>query len=177
MKLLRLTPFLAGALFLAACNREPTEPTLEAQLDLVDPYVLTFNATSGLPGEPFHAEGRPPSPHGGMGPGGRFPDSLRLTDAQKTAIQAAIAAFQTSHKADLDALQAIHQEARAAIQAGKTRAEVKAILEKAKPILERMRAAWDALHTAINNILTPAQRAWIESHKPDRPPPMPRPHP
>ena len=171
MKVLRVTPIVAAALVFAACGHEPTEPTLEAQLNLVDPYVLAFNATNGLPGEPFHAEGRPGSKPGDVGPGARFPDELKLTDAQKAAIQALVDAFNTAHQADLAALKAIHEQARAAMQAGKTRAEVKAILDTAKPVLDRMRAAFDALHTAIEAVLTPAQRAWITAHKPTGPPP------
>jgi Spy/CpxP family protein refolding chaperone len=172
MKLHRVTPFLAALALVAACDRGPTQPTqltLAAQLDLVDPYVLTFNASNGLPGEPFHVSG-PGSRPDARGPGRPFPDSLKLTAAQKTAIQALRDAFDVAHKADLDALKAIHDQARAAMRAGKSRDDVRAILERAKPILDRLHTAFDALHTAIENVLTPAQKAWIAAHKPDRPP-------
>lgn len=166
----RLAPLAAAAAILAACDRGPTEPTLTAQLDLVDPYVLTFNASDGLPGLPFHGPG-PGSRPDARGPGAPFPDSLKLTDAQHTAIQALRDAFDAAHKADLDALKAIHDQARAAMQAGKTHAEVRAILETAKPVLERLHAAFDALHASIYALLTPAQKAWIDAHKPAGPPP------
>ena len=170
MKLSRLFPLVAGAVLLAACDRSPTQPTLAAELSLVDPYVLTFSASNGLPAEPFHVGG-PGSRPDARGPGAPFPDDLKLTDAQKTAIQAARNAFQTANAADLAALEAIHQEARAAMQAGKTRAEVRAIIEKAKPILGRLKGGFDALHAAIEAVLTPAQKAWIAAHKPEGPPP------
>jgi Spy/CpxP family protein refolding chaperone len=155
----------------AACDRSPTQPTLAAELSLVDPYALTFSATNGLPGAPFHIAG-PVSRGDARGPGAPFPDSLKLTDAQKSAIQAARDAFNTANAGDLAALQAIHQEARDAMQAGETRAEVRAIIEKAKPILDRLKVALDALHAAIDAVLTPEQKAWIAAHKPDGPPPQ-----
>jgi Spy/CpxP family protein refolding chaperone len=170
MRLFRFTPLVAAAALLAACDRGPTEPTLAAQLDLVDPYVLMFNASDGLPGAPFHVPGLGSRPDA-RGPGAPFPDSLKLTDAQRTAIQALRDAFDAEHKADLDALKAIHEQARAAMQAGKPRSEVRAILETARPILERLHGAFGALHTAIQGLLTAEQKAWIEAHRPDRPPP------
>ena len=59
-----------------------------------------------------------------------FPTSIRLTDAQKAAIKALHDAFAAAHKAQFDQLKAIHEEARAAVKAGKTRAEVRAILDE-----------------------------------------------
>src|ERR1043166_157667 len=148
MKPLRIGPLLAVLGLVAACNHGPTEPSLATQLDLVDPYVLTFNASLGLPGAPFHIPG-PGSRPDARGPAAPFPDSLKLTGAQKTAIQALRDAFDAEYKADLDALKAIHEKARAAMQAGKPRSDVKAILETAKPVLERLRSAFEALHTGI----------------------------
>jgi Spy/CpxP family protein refolding chaperone len=172
MNLHRFLPLVAGALLLAACEKGPTEPSLSAQLDQVDPYVLTFSATNGLPAGPFHIPG-PGSRFDARGPGAPFPDSLKLTDAQQAAIKALRDAFESAHAADLAKLQAIHDQARDAIKTGKTRAEVRAILETAKPILESLKGAFDALRDAIANVLTPAQKAWIASHRPDGPPPRP----
>jgi len=188
MLVTRFRAALAGALLLAACDRSPTEPLEDqALLDSVDPVVLTFAATQGLPGAPFVADGGPPMIRGPMtpmmtgfagtaarhGPGAPFPDSLRLTEAQRTAIKALVDAFHTANAADLAALRAIHQQVRDAIQAGKSREEVRAIAQTARPILERLHAAREALHDAIWAVLTPAQRAWIESHRPARPPRTP----
>jgi Spy/CpxP family protein refolding chaperone len=172
MTLQRLAAVAATTLVLAACDKSPTQPSLTAQLDQVDPYVLTFSATNGLPSGPFHIPG-PGSLGNARGPGAPFPDSLKLTAAQQAAIQALRDAFATAHAADLAKLQAIHDQARAAIQAGKPRAEVRAIIETARPVLESLKGAFDALRTAIEAVLTPAQKAWIAAHRPDGPPPRP----
>ena len=172
MTLQRLASVAATALMLAACDKAPTQPSLTAELDQVDPYVLTFSATNGLPSGPFHMPG-PGSLGNARGPGAPFPDSLKLTQAQQDAIKALRDAFATAHATDLARLQAIHDQARAAMQAGKTRAEVRAILQAARPVLEGLKGAFDALHTAIEAVLTPAQKAWIAAHRPDGPPPRP----
>jgi len=185
MKLLRLTTILAGAVaFTAACDRGPTSPdSMQAEFDAVDPIVATFDATQGLPGGPFgEFAGMPfmagmPFAAGRMGgangPGAALPADLKLTDAQKTQIQALVAAFVAANKTDLEAMRAAHQAAHAAMKAGKTHDEVKAILDKAKPAAERVKAAAGALRTAIGNVLTAAQKAWLEAHKPDHPPRTP----
>ena len=162
----RLFTIAAGALLVAvACDRAPTQPST-SQLDSVDAAVLTFNSTDGLPGGPFHGPG-PGSKGDARGPGAPFPDSLKLTAAQQTQIQALRDAFDAANKADLDALKAIHDQAQAAMKAGKTRDEVKAILASAQPILDRLKSKFDALHTAIENVLTASQKAWIAAHKPN----------
>ncbi|MEA3245426.1 MAG: Spy/CpxP family protein refolding chaperone [Gemmatimonadota bacterium] len=186
MQASRLMAVAAGALVFAACDRAPTTPDqLQASLDAVDPVVVTFGATQGLPGGPFGDRNGPPfmggMPFGGApaaaadarGPGAPLPDSLRLTEAQKAQIQALVAAFVAANAADLATMKAAHDAARDAIKAGATRDEVRAILEAAKPAADRVRAAAEALRTAIAAVLTPAQRAWIDAHKPDRPPRTP----
>ena len=109
----------------------------------------------------------------GNGPGAALPDNLKLSDAQKAQIEALVTAFHTANKTDLDAMKAAMDAARAAKKAGKTNAEVKAILETAKAAAERVRAKGEALRAAINNVLTAAQKAWLEAHKPDHPPRTP----
>ncbi len=172
MRRFTVTAALAGIALVAACERGPTQPLqiANAQLDAYDPVVLTFNSTSGLPSAPFHTEGHG-SPGDARGPGAPFPDSLKLTAVQHAAIQALRDAFNAAHAADLAALQAIHDKARAAMKAGAGKDAVKAILESAKPIMDRLRPVFDALHTAIENVLTASQKAWIEAHHPAGPPP------
>jgi Spy/CpxP family protein refolding chaperone len=160
-----LTVAASALLVVVACDRAPTQPASEAQLDSVDAAVLTFNSTDGLPGAPFHGPG-PGSRGDARGPGAPFPDSLKLTTAQQAQIQALRDAFDAANKADLDALKAVHDQAHAAMKAGKTRDEVKAILATAQPILDRLKPKYDALRTATQNVLTAAQKAWIASHKP-----------
>jgi hypothetical protein len=166
MKVLRLTPFIAAALIFAACEKAPTQANSSlALLDSVDQVVLTFNATSGLPGEPFHGPG-PGSKGDARGPGAPFPDSLKLSTAQQAQIQLLRDAFKTANAVDLAALEAIHVQAAAAMKAGKTRDEVRAILETARPILDRLKPKFDALETATQAVLTASQKAWITAHKP-----------
>ena len=187
MKLHKLSTVLAGAVvFAAACDRGPTGPdTMQADFDAADPVVVTFAATQGLPGGPFGAAGGAPfmagmpfvgmhfGPAGGRGPGAPFPDSLKLTDSQKATIQALVAAFAAANATDLAAMKAAHIKAREAHKAGTSREAVKAILDAAKPAAERVKAAAEVLRAAIGNVLTAAQKAWLEAHKPDRPPRTP----
>ena len=96
----------------------------------------------------------------------QLPEELRLTVEQKAAIAALHDAFMTATATDIAALRAIEQEAHAAIRAGKPRAEIRAILEKAAPILVRVQMAFRKLQADIWAVYTPEQRAWIESHRP-----------
>ena len=186
MKLVRLAIFASAALVAISCDRHPSAPdSTLALLDTVDPIVATFNATLGLPGGPIGDAMLPPflggmsfsdapaPAHDGKGPGAPLPDSLKLTAAQKTQIQALVAAFAVANAADLVAMRAAHDAARTAHQAGKTKAEIQAILDGAKAAADRVRANAVALRTAINNVLTPAQQAWLGAHKPDHPPRTP----
>jgi Spy/CpxP family protein refolding chaperone len=185
MKQLRWTTAIAGfALAVAACN-ESTAPNLDESIDLVDPVVVTFAATQGLPGGPIGEKGGAPfmggmafggaprTPADGRGPGAAFPDSIKLTAEQKTQIQALVAAFAAANAADIAAMHAAHRAARDAHRAGKSREEIKAILDAAKPAADRVRTNADALRAAIGNVLTPLQRAWLDAHKPSHPPRTP----
>lgn len=185
MKSLRWIAAASAVAGLAACSHSPTAPvteaSMQASLDAVDPVVITFNATHGLPGSPFGVRGGVPfmggmacgcgpmAPADGRGPGAPLPDSLRLSDAQKAQIQALVVAFMTANAADIATLQATFDAARRAIRSGASRDSVRAILDAAKPVADRLRAAADALHAAIAAVLTDAQRAWIAAHMPDGP--------
>jgi Spy/CpxP family protein refolding chaperone len=186
MKLLKWTTLVAlSAVTLGACMGEPTGPAIDAAIDEADPVVVTFAATQGLPGGPIgdaHAPphmggmafaGAPGSPANGRGPGAAFPDSIKLTEAQKAQIQALVDAFTSANATDLAAMKAAHQAARAAHQAGKSREEIRAILEGARTAAERVRTNAQALRTAIQGVLTASQRAWLDAHRPDRPPRTP----
>lgn len=186
MKLLKWTAVAASAFVLAACENAPTGPdSLQASFDEVDPIVVTFAATQGLPGGPFGARdgapflagmpfaGGPSAAKNGRGPGAPLPDDLKLTDEQRAQIQALTLAFVAANAADLATMRTAHQSARDARKAGQTREEIKTLLEGAKPAAQRVRAAAAALRTAIQAVLTAEQRAWLDAHKPDRPPRTP----
>jgi Spy/CpxP family protein refolding chaperone len=171
MSISRFTSLLAAALIVAACDRGPTQPSSTALLDSLDPSAVSFNATIGLPGQPFQDDNVQHAPANAKAPGAPFPDSLKLTAAQKAAIQALVNAYATASAADLAALNAIHAQLAAAIKAGDTKAQVQAIVATAAPILARLQAAATDLRSAIDGVLTPAQKAWISSHMPSGPPP------
>lgn len=81
----------------------------------------------------------------------RFP---ALSDAQKAQIKALEQAFQTTNRADLDAVKAAFDSAK-----GKTGAEREAILAAVKPAQTRLEAARKALQEAIKAVLTAEQKS------------------
>jgi hypothetical protein len=140
-----------GSVFaLGACSNDPVSSSASGiPIDLLPDFAVS-NASE--------VDG------GGIG-AALLPDSIKLSVEQKAAIEALHDAFTAAHKADFDALKAIEAEAKAARQAGKTRADVMAIMAKAKPILETLHTAFAALQDAIWAIYTPAQQAWIDAHR------------
>jgi hypothetical protein len=93
---------------------------------------------------------------------GRQPPEPRpcaLTEAQRNEISTLRAAFQEENAADMALIRAVHDRARAAQAAGASRDQISAILAEAKPALERLRAAREALHASIQAVLTPQQQA------------------
>ena len=93
----------------------------------------------------------------------RLPESLALTAAQKTQIDALLTRFNEATKADRDALAAIGKQVMEAIKAGKSRDEIRTILAQGDAARERLRAAEAALRTAIEAVLTAEQKAWLAS--------------
>jgi len=167
----RVASLLAVALLLVSCEHGPTQPASTDTLDSLDVAAISFNASLGLPGDPFQSATAQHAPPDAKDPGAAFPDSIRLTAAQKTAIQALVDAYATANAADITALQAIHAQVEAAMKAGATKAQIDAIVATAAPILARQMAASIALHAAIFAQLTPLQQIWINQHLPMGPPP------
>lgn len=166
-----LAPALASTVLLAACELPPTGAGSRAEL--ADDYAL---AVFGEPGTALEGTMGPqhgPRPFDGRTGRPTLPDSLALTPEQVAAMAALREAFRTEHQTELDALRAIFDEARLARQGGASRAEVRAILEQARPIALALRPAVHALHQALRAVLTDAQRAWLDANRPRRfPPPM-----
>src|SRR5688500_16476589 len=99
---------MVAAATLAACSENPAEPRDDSFL-LDEAAVLAFGAMDMAdPGS--HHIARLHS----------LPDSLKLTAAQQQQIRALMAAFASATKPDMEALRAIHEEARAAKAAGKS---------------------------------------------------------
>ena len=150
----RFAVLLGAIAILGACDKSttPVSPSTnpDAVVDLVPDYAVSPAATIDA---------------AGIG-GSLLPDSLKLTAEQKAAIAALHEAFMKATAPDIAALRAIETEAKAAIRAGKTRDEVRAILAKSLPILTRLSAAFTKLQADIWAVYTPEQRAWIEAHHP-----------
>ncbi len=155
---IRLSALAIVAVVVAACDNSSTSPRVDESAVLAFDLASTLDSATLVPRGPMYS--------------GMMPDSIKLTDAQKTAIKALHDAFATAHKAQFDALVAIRQDARAAFKAGKTRTEVQAIMAKGKPIMDAMKADFELLRAAVGTILTPAQKAWAAAHMPMGPGPL-----
>jgi hypothetical protein len=159
MRQLALIAAVAAAM--AACESTPTEPTTVAA-----DYAFALFGDAGMALENTLG---PQGPHAFDGRSGgleRLPAELALSDQQKAQIAALRSAFETTNATRLAALKAIMEKAHAARAAGKTREEVHAILVEGRPIAESLRPAVQALHESIKAVLTAAQRAWLEAHRP-----------
>jgi len=97
-------------------------------------------------------EAHRPQPCGPDGP-------PKLTDAQLQQIRALQEAFMTAVAADLALIRQTVEAAHHAAQTGATRAEVEQILHQADAARARVRDAELRLHSAIDAVLTPEQRA------------------
>lgn len=80
-----------------------------------------------------------------------------LTAEQKTQISGLIATFEQSNRADLDAVKAAFEAARTAQHNGATQEQIRAILQTAKPAMERLQRAQLQLAISIAALLTPEQ--------------------
>jgi len=149
----RFVVLLGAIAVLGACDKSttPVSPATTADdvVDLIPDYAVSPAASIDA---------------AGIG-GSLLPDALRLTAEQKAAIAALHDAFMKAAAADVAALQAIEKEAKAAIRAGKTRDEVRAILAKADPVRARLDAAFKKLQADIWAVYTPEQKAWIDAHR------------
>ncbi len=164
---LSLAGAAALALTLAACSKdaatEPTDTTATSDFALVL-FGESGSALAGTLGDRTF-DGRRGAPD--------HRPELALTPEQRRQILALRLAFQEANQADLDAMRAIFEAARAAQQAGATREEVHAILVTARPIADRLRENVHALHEAILALLTDAQRAHLRRMRPPVPPAPP----
>ena len=148
----RTSLMLAFVLALAGCDRDTTAPTDFAETDELADFAFTdVNASNPL---------NPAIP-----PIWRLPAELALTSEQEAQIRALIEQFRQNTRAEHEALADILREARAAAQAGKTREEIRAILQQGDAIRLRLIESEAALRTGILAVLTPAQKAWLESHR------------
>src|SRR5687767_1170048 len=86
----------------------------------------------------------------------RFP---ALSESQKAQIRAIETAFRENNAADLETIRSVLEEVRVAIQAGKSKDEIAAILQKGAAAAARLATARRVVHDQIVAVLTPEQRA------------------
>lgn len=157
MRRIALTVIAAAAL--AACSNDTTAPADVSQISdfEIGAFGSPLTAVGGYDAELYRLRLL-----------NGLPDDLKLTAEQQAKIKALVDAFEAATKADREALNGILREALQAIRAHKSRAEVKAILDKGAAIRERLSAAEATLRSQIDAVLTPEQKAWLASHKPQR---------
>jgi Spy/CpxP family protein refolding chaperone len=164
-------PALAATLFLGACETATTAPSTPTADQVNDDYALlmfgesgaALSGTMGTDAQSFDGRHAHPS----------LPEEIALTEEQKAEIQALKDAFKADHAEEIAALKAIFQSARAARLAGASREEVHAILLTGRDIARELRPDVVALWTAIWNVLTDEQKAWLLEHRARRfPPPI-----
>jgi Spy/CpxP family protein refolding chaperone len=149
---------LLAAISFAACSDDSVSPRNEDSLFLLDETaVLAFGSMDMAdPGSRYIARLH------------RLPEHLKLSADQQARIKAILEAYESATKADREALAAIHRQAREAHQAGKSSAEVRAILAQGDPIRQRLHAAEQQLHAQIEAVLTAEQKAWLAANGPER---------
>lgn len=153
-------PLLLAALAIAGCGDDrapaPAEPVLVA-----DEALRADVAAAGV-------LATPPAPVVDGVPLDRLPAELRLSDDQRARIDALVRAFAEATRADVEAAAAIVRRAEAAMRAGKSSAEVRAIMAEATDARRRLDAAARALQADLAAVLTREQRAWIEAQRAGR---------
>jgi Spy/CpxP family protein refolding chaperone len=87
------------------------------------------------------------------------PRPCALSDTQRTEISGLLAAFEDANASDIALVRSVFERARAAQQAGASRADVAAILAEGRDAVQRLKAARQALRDAVRAVLTPAQLA------------------
>jgi Spy/CpxP family protein refolding chaperone len=153
---MRRIALLAAVLSLAACSGDTTSPGApDVTLLEAGAFGTALTSMGGYDAEVYQDRLF-----------NALPDELKLTSEQQAKIKALVETFRQSTGADREALVAILREARQAIEAHKTRAEVEAILAKGADIRRRLAAAEAKLKSDIDAVLTAEQRAWIAAHSP-----------
>jgi Spy/CpxP family protein refolding chaperone len=150
--------FLALGIVAAAlggCAREIAAPEDQSPLS----SAAASDAAGGLD--------RPGHPGLALVPGlNRLPDNLKLTADQLAKIAQLTARFQAATKEDAGVVRAVAVAVAEAIKAGKSRADIRQIMERGAAAAERLATANRGYHSALLEILTREQRAWLEANRP-----------
>jgi hypothetical protein len=142
MRFRTITALLTTATIFMACSDSATAPTPTENLEAELAAIVAEQSASpnDFAAAQDRRDGRPPR--------------VRLTEEQRQCIHNAVQEFREANAETLAALHEIYQKAREARAAGATRAEVARILQEAKPLLERLRSAHEALQQKIRACLT-----------------------
>ncbi len=152
----RIALISIAALSLAACSNDSTSPrTVDLNLAEAGAFGTAMTLAGGYDAGMYNDR---------LVNG--LPDDIKLTDEQRAKIRALVQAFESATRADREALGAILREARQAAEAGKSRAEIEAILKKGADLRKRLGDAEAKLKSDIGAVLTPEQRAWVADHSP-----------
>lgn len=150
-----------AALALGACGKDKTEPL--AVDDDLSSFTADFSSVA------FGLNGLiPPAALSELLRFKNLPDAIKLTAEQEASLNKLLDDFQKANQADLDALAKVLNDARAAIQAGKPKADILPLLQQAAAIQLRMRTAVAKLKTDMYAVLTAEQKAWLASGSPAR---------
>lgn len=95
-----------------------------------------------------------------------FPDSLKLTDAQKQGITRLRENFARDHAAALQQLRSYNQYGQSAGQAGSPAARSGTMTAQGDSLRKALRSAQKTLEQQVEATLTPGQRAFITANKP-----------
>ena len=154
-----------AALALGACSQDGSEPVGPDQFDV---FTADFSSVAfGMDG--VHPGAGLPELRRLL----RLPDASKLTAEQEATITELLEDYQKAHEKDLKELTKLLEDARKAIEAGKPRTEVAAILREARAVHQRIREATAQLKADIDAVLSAEQKAWLASGSPARCYPIP----
>lgn len=149
-----------AALALGACGQDRSEPLAadDPEAFSTEFSSVVFGIDGAIPGAALHELWRLKN----------LPAPIALTAEQEASLTKLLDDFQKANEADLKALTKVLDDARKAIQEGKPRSEISALLQQATTIRLRMRAAVAKLKADMDAVLTAEQKAWLASGSPNR---------
>lgn len=152
----RLLLSCIAAVSLAACSSETTAPADDLAID-ASLFGTALTQAGGYDARLYQARLF-----------NALPDEIALSDEQEGKIRSFVEEFIAATKSDREALGDILKQARDAARAGKSRAEVHAILEQGATLRRRLHDAEKELVANIGSVLTAEQKAWLSAHRPER---------
>jgi Spy/CpxP family protein refolding chaperone len=152
----RLLLSCIAAVSLAACSSETTAPADDLAID-AGLFGTALTQAGGYDARLYQARLF-----------NALPEAIALSDDQKAKIRSFVEKSIAATKSDREALGDILKQARDAARAGKSQAEVRAILEQGEPLRRRLHDAEKELVANIGSVLTAEQKAWLSAHRPER---------